>query len=352
MSAPLYLQRLVAEAGLVELCHIGPSGRLTVGWYDDAAALWSDAQGMAAAGNLFTTLSRIDRAALEGYLATERKDRPGATRRTPDDVVSRHCRLFFDFDPVRPKGTSSTSAELDEALYRARELARRLGLLGWPTPAIAMSGNGAHLQYRTALPNNREVREQLSAIYTGLAGQLSDDLVDFDRTVRNPARLCALYGTTKRKGPDTPDRPHRMSCIDIPTDWQQVHPRQVALLADFYARRQTPAPEPTGSPVTRPRIAGQGDYHTLDAVRWFTAHGAYIRPLVRNLHAVRCPWSAEHSTPSPRGGSDTIIMVGGDGWPGFFCHHSHCSGRTIRDVMSLWGDADTFCARAWGGRHA
>lgn len=348
----IYLRRLVAEAALVELCHIAPSGRLTVGWYDDAERLWTDAQCLSAVGNCFTTLNRIDRAALEEYLTTTRSARPGAICRTPDDAVQRYCRLFFDFDACKPPGASASEPEVEAALERSNDLARRLSLLGWPAPAVAMSGNGSHLLYRTALPNTRDTREQLGHIYAGLDAQISDDLVTFDRTVRNPARLCALYGTTKRKGPDTPDRPHRLTFISIPDDWRQVHPRQVARLADFYARQQRPAQEPVAAPVARPRVDGRGDYGTLNVVRWFTGHGAYIRPLVRHLHAVRCPWSAEHTSASPKGGSDTIIMTTETGgWPGFFCHHAHCAGRTIRDVMTLWGDADAYCARAWGGRH-
>jgi hypothetical protein len=329
----------------VELAQIGPRGTIA-SWYDNADALWADAQPLLHTGNLFTTLNVIDRGALAEYV------RENPRGRTPNHVVKRYARLFFDLDPVRPKGLSSTDDELDEAQRRARGLAARLSKIGWPTPAAGLSGNGFHVQYRVALPNTPETKEQLDVIYAGLASEFSDDVVDFDRTVRNPARLCCLYGTTKRKGPDTPDRPHRVARIELPQDWQQVSPRQVAQLADHFAH-QRPAPQPVAAPRTAIGVGGQGDYRTLDVARWFAAHDAYVRPLVGNRHAVRCPWSGEHSTPSPRGGSDTIVMTTeGDGWAGFFCHHDHCAGRTIRDVLALWGDADGYCGATWGGgRH-
>lgn len=234
---------------------------------------------------------------------------------------------------------------MDEAKVRARGLASRLALIDWPAPAIGMSGNGWHLQFRTALPNTAETKEQLTAIYSGLYREFSDDVVEFDRSVRNPARLCCFYGSVKRKGLDTPARPHRQSWIQIPDDWRQVLPRQVAALADFYARQTADRPvKPHESPVERPAVSGRGDYSSLDVVAWFEAHGAYIGALAGNKHGVRCPWSGEHSTPSPRTGSDSIVYEADGGWPGFHCAHAHCADRDIRDVMKLWGDADSYCA--------
>jgi hypothetical protein len=74
----------------------------------------------------------------------------------------------------------------------------------------------------------------------------------------------------------------------------------------------------------------------------------YIGHIADNVHEVACPWEREHSSASPR---DTVVFSDdGSGWPGFFCHHAHCAGRTIRDVIQLWGDASNWCARQWEGR--
>ena len=338
-----YLACLIRDAGLVELCQMN-HGKLDVGWYSNHDNLLHDARTLARTGNLFTTLNRIDLDALKAYLAEQRRVVFDKVCRTPDAAVTRYCRLFFDFDPERPKGTSSTTAELAEAEIRARGLASRLSALGWPAPALAMSGNGWHLQYRTALPNSAETKEQLALIYAGLHREFSDDVVQFDRSVRNPARLCALYGSTKRKGPNTPDRPHRKSSVQIPQDWRLVPPRQVAALADHYARQAADmAPKRDKSPVGEPAVAGRGDYACLDVVGWFGAHGAYVGALSGIKHAVTCPWSGEHTTASPKNGSDCIIYESDGGWPGFHCSHSHCDGRTLKDVLRLWGDADSFC---------
>lgn len=337
---------LVRDAGLVELCRLGNRGPERVEWFTDPRRLLARAQEWSRAGNLFTTLHRIDPDALAAHRQADPR------KRTPDGAVARYCRVFFDFDPVRPRGTSSTDDELQEAEIRAKGLRDRMLAIGWPLPQVAMSGNGWHLQYRTALPNNDVTREELSAVYRGLATEFGDSVVSFDCTVRNPARLCALYGSLKRKGPHAAKRPHRQSVCWIPSEWRQVHPRQVEALANHYARQPSPTtrlntPPPRQEAVL---IRGAGDYRTLDVVRWFEARGAYVGHLDGLKHGVRCPWSHEHSAASPRNGSDTIIFESDGGWPGFHCKHAHCEGRTIRDVMALWGDADAFCSESFRQR--
>ncbi|MBP6583298.1 MAG: hypothetical protein KA204_07520 [Chromatiaceae bacterium] len=342
-----YLVHLFHDAGLGELCHMADR-RLEASHHKDAHSLLTAARALHRTGNLFTTLNRIDPGKWLAYVAESRQVDPGKIIRTPDSCITRYCRLFFDFDPARPKGQSSTAEELATAAPRARGLVAKLTALGWPAPLLAMSGNGWHVQYRTALVNNPETAEMLKAIYIGLAAEFDDDEVMFDKSVRNPARLCALYGAIKRKGIDHPERPHRQSYCEIPEPWLQVHPRQVAGLAEFYAA-QAPAPA-TSPPPTRttgPKVAGRGDFASLDVVAWFLAHKAYVGPLAGNVHGARCPWSYEHSTPSPKTGSDTIIFEADGGWPGFSCKHGHCADRDIRAVMALWGDADAFCGAAF-----
>lgn len=356
-STAEYLTWLANDAGWVEVCWMGDR-IIEPMWDHRPDVLRADALTRHQTGNLFTTLHRIDIDALQEYLADRRQvDPKKQTFRTPDECVTRYTRLFFDFDPERPKGTSSTTDELAAAEARARGLVRKMSALDWPMPLLAMSGNGWHVQYRTAMPNTPEWAEILKTIYTGLHAELSDDEVSFDRSVRNPARLCALYGSVKRKGINRTERPHRKSACWIPSDWRQVHPRQVAALAEVYARQASQSRTNATQPAQQPRgagerVAGKGDYSTLDVVAWFAAHGSYVGPIGGNVHGVRCPWSDEHSSPSPKNGSDTVIFEADGGWPGFACKHSHCQGRNIRDVLALWPDADAYCTSSFVARRS
>jgi hypothetical protein len=179
---------------------------------------------------------------------------------------------------------------------------------------------------------------------------LADDEVDFDPVVRNAARLCTLYGTTKRKGPNTAERPHRQSSIWLPPEWRQVSRQQVAALADEMAKRTlnvSGAGKAGDRGRSGVRVNGRGDYATLDVVRWFIDHDHYQFYSRDNIHRVLCPWHSEHTD---RVESGTIVFEpdnNGTGWPGFHCHHSHCAGRTIRDVIALWGDADNYTTREY-----
>ncbi len=330
MSA--WLKALLADAGRFEIRHL-PSGRSIV--VDDLEKAKAAIDGRSCIGSLYTTLNRPG-AHVEA----------GSTSALRDADIDRIVLLPFDFDPVRPPHCASTDAELQAALVARDAFVRAMASRGWPAPALACSGNGAHAIYRTFLPNGDETREILRALYRGLAARYSDDEVLFDPSVRNPARIWRLYGTENRKGTPTRDRPHRVAAVRLPADWRRVPTKEVERLASEFVRRQVD--RQSEHRLDRPRRSGRGDYASLDVVGWFAAYGAYVGHLEGNVHEVVCPWEREHSSSSPR---DTIVFADdGRGWPGFFCHHNHCAGRTIRDVMLLWGDADSWCARQWGGR--
>jgi hypothetical protein len=328
-----YLEALFADAGRVELRHCPRPGTWnTVGWYSDADLLLVAASSLADAGNLFTSLNHVKRA-VEGPVT--------------NDDVDRCCRLLFDLDPERPTDTSSSDTELTAAKDRYRDLQTYLRGHGWPLPAVGMSGNGAHLQYRTALPNTPEVREQLTVIYTGLRSLFSDDAVKFDPAVRNPGRICTLYGSVKRKGPNTPERPHRRSTITLPATWEQVRHRQIDTLANHLCKTVARERQEQRAVTVGAIVTGTGDYASLDVVRWFQAHGLYVKHLYGHIHGVKCPWEIEHTTPSPADGGDVVIFEADGGWPGFHCKHSHCAGRGIREVIATLGGADAFCSQSF-----
>lgn len=332
MSA--WIKALLADAGRIEIRHL-PSGKSIV--VDDIEKAIQVVASRAGSGNSFSTLNRPG-AHIE----------PGGTQALRDDDIERVVMLPFDFDPVRPAGTSSTADELAAAIETRDAFIRSMASRGWPAPAVATSGNGSHALYRVFLPNDEGTRQMLRAIYTGLAERFSDDEVHFDRTVRNPARIWRLYGTVNRKGTPSAERPHRVATVRLPADWRRVPMKEVERLASEFVRR--PVERRSAARVDRPRVSGRGDFSTLDVCAWFRAHGLYVGHVADNVHEVGCPWEGEHSSASPR---DTVVFSDdGSGWPGFFCHHAHCAGRTIRDVMRMWGDADAWCARPWVGRAA
>ena len=134
---------------------------------------------------------------------------------TGDGDIDRRRWLPLDFDPKRPTGVSSSQDEHCEAQDLARKCAAGLSSLGWPSPIIGDSGNGAHLLYRIDLPadDGGIVGKAINAI----ADRMSCPTIDIDRKVFNPARIWKLYGTTAGKGFSIPDRPHRVArLVEVP----------------------------------------------------------------------------------------------------------------------------------------
>lgn len=342
-----YLRFMFTDCRLVELRHIDKQGsrtKITSGIFDNANSLQLAARSLAARGNSYTLLN------CRREIPDPRRNRLAVGgRTTADDDIETIVRLPFDFDAVQPGGCCSTTDELTRTLGARDTFVRRMHRREWPVPLVGMSGNGGHVLYRCRMPNTPENSEMLTHLYHGLKEENETEAVTFDASVRNPARIFRLYGTINRKGPDAPDRPHRIATVDMPSRVYAVRTSQVERLANALAARPTNQHQPVGrSPGQKPQ--GAGDFRTLDAVSWLQQHGLYKRaaPGDSGKHFVSCPWASEHSSADHPMGTDTVIWADTGAWPVFHCSHAHCESRKLVDVIALLGDADSFCMAAWG----
>jgi hypothetical protein len=204
--------------GDVHEVRIPKAGRLGTisGYFDNAEAL-ADAvaplDGTVPA--VYITLNPC-MPALLARAANRLQDRAQVT--TADADILRRRWLLIDLDPVRPAGISSTDREHGRAISAAcgawDDLRSWLG-----DPVVADSGNGCHLLYRLALPNDQAVTELVKRVLAGVAARCGTEDTAVDQTVYNPARIVKLWGTMACKGDSTPDRPHRRSrLLEIPED--------------------------------------------------------------------------------------------------------------------------------------
>jgi hypothetical protein len=174
--------------------------------------------------------------------------RPGhAKSATKKDIVARRW-LFFDIDPVKPdEDVSATGEEKVHAIDRACDIAAHLAEQGWPDPVMVDSGNGAYLLYRIDLPADDLSRGIVKEVLTTLAEKFNDDAAKIDPVVHDAPRLAKLPGTWARKGPDTPDRPHRMArLIHVPSQLGVVTAEQLNAIGE-QARKEA-SPEVIGHP--------------------------------------------------------------------------------------------------------
>jgi len=138
----------------------------------------------------------------------------GFDRGAHDDDVSRRRWVLVDVDPAKPEGksASATDAEKEAARRVASSVFDWLASISWPEPLWIDSGNGWHLLYRVDEPADDDTRAVVKSLLAGLAARFNvSDGGSIDRSVHNASRIAKLPGTWARKGPDTPERPHRMA---------------------------------------------------------------------------------------------------------------------------------------------
>ena len=210
------LDAILADDQVTEL-RMFKGGKPYFGYFTDLrhmAELAADADGKETDG-IYLVMNPIDPAVLESTRALNKIEPAEKGDTTKDvDILCRRW-LLIDLDPERETGVSATDDEKRAALERKDALRDYLSSRGWPDPIEGDSGNGAHLLYRIDLPTDdtglcRGVLHALHRLF-------SDDVVKVDTTVHNPSRIWKLYGTTARKGTNTPERPHRRSgLIHVP----------------------------------------------------------------------------------------------------------------------------------------
>jgi hypothetical protein len=333
MTIKAYTQALLDDGKHIELRHQN-NGYWETAWCSSIEELRKQYLQRKDSGNLFTSI----------HHSPELLSRP-----IQNSDVDRYTRIFLDLDPVRKKDTPSTASELISARRRSIDVQNYLRAHRWPVPACGLSGNGAHLYYRCAFPVTSELIEMMRLLYDGLARRFSDAKVKLDRAVSNPGRISVLFGSVKRKGTPTSQRPHRRSVVNTPRYWRQLQYFLLERLCNLYSRKDEAKPI---EPRARVLVAdgNKGDFRTLDSLGWFAAHGSLIRRINPDIYAVKCPWHDEHSTESPKTGGDSVIISRPSRWDIFSCRHDHCQNRRIIDVVNLWGDADAYCSRPYEPR--
>ena len=188
----------------------GRAPRIVFGYFDDPAKLAAAVNSITEAKGIFFTPNPVD-PDLFARSANQLRVPVNKGETTSDKLIDRRRFFLVDADPKRLSDISATDEEHEAAITLARSIYAYLRDLGWPDPVAADSGNGAHLLYRVDEP--AEDNGLFSKCLQSLHERFSDDAVDVDTTVFNPARIFKLYGTWACKGSSTEDRPHRLSKI-------------------------------------------------------------------------------------------------------------------------------------------
>ena len=247
----------------------------------------------------------------------------GRNPTTADTDIVRRRWLLIDCDPKRASGVSSSNAEHESALAKAREIRDGLSSLGWPDPIMTDSGNGAQLMYRIDLPadDGELVRRVIGEI-----AKASSEQVAIDTSVHNPARIWRLPGTMNCKGDSIPERPHRMARIlDEPQDIVSVSREQMQDIVSYQSEdTQTDGPDDEWK-------------HTMPAFDLDSWIAQYCPELGspqpwkggRKWIFPVCPFNEAHTNKS------AVLIQEPSGAVAFKCHHNGCSGNDWRALREL-----------------
>lgn len=187
------------------------AGILGIGFFDDEERFVRECLRSNARGNVYVGIQPRPRR----YLALA----PNVVRPLKRGGGSKDIEVLtatvIDLDPVRPKDTASTDAELALALAAAEATVTRCEAEAILPPRLMMSGNGAQLWF--ALPPTPLQGEQRERLQAGLKAfeatvrqHTQSDTVHVD-SIHDVARVIKVIGTVSHKGDGEGDRPHRVS---------------------------------------------------------------------------------------------------------------------------------------------
>jgi hypothetical protein len=327
---------ILFDAGqIIELRAVGTHQGTCVGFYRDRNKLAAHTAKISAhptTSAVYWTLQDVDPVLFER--ASDRfVTRVGAGVCTTDKEVLRYRWLLVDCDPLRNAGKiSSTEADKADALKVATAVRDYFDAINaWEgyDSILADSGNGFHVLVRI----NMEVSESSKALYQRVLQSLNQQFSTGDETtgtkidmsVFNPSRICKIYGTPVRKGPATPERPHRMAhLLDVP-DTLPIMPVDVLkrIAAQFTPVIAATGADRTATSAAIPsRIALEAQALKMEQ---FLAEAKYMHRQRMDYdnggfkwQLTQCPFNLEHAAP------DSYAFIKADGKLGFHCSHNHC----------------------------
>lgn len=321
------IEILQKSGGVFEIRVIGASSRKDImsGYFRDAETMLREIDSIDVRNkNIYITLGEVKEECFSRSQSECFERNPSTTS---DGEIKAYRWLFIDFDPVRPTGISSSTAELNEARKLMLTVLRYMKELGFSEPVTAMSGNGYHLLYRIDIVNNPEGRALVEKCLKNLSAMFDTNKVKIDTTNSNPSRICKLHGTLAQKGRSTEERPHRMSGIVhvpevIATNAKEILQKLADELPD----------EPQQHTTFRRGYNSKSDEFDLlaflnrNGIRYTEQSGD--RSKIYRLD--ECPFDHSHRN------GDAKIFRYPDGAIAFKCHHNSCRQYKWQDVRLMF----------------
>lgn len=310
---------------LVEIRFLG-NNKTASGYYKNIENLVRDVERMDAEDKfqIYFTLNCIEDSCYGREQCEKVIWKPKNTT-TDNDIKGRYW-IMIDLDPKRPAGTSSSNDEYEKAHMKAVEVYRYLMDMGFYEPVVCSSGNGWHLLLPCKIGISTETNDVVNKFLKVLSMLFSDDSIDIDVKVGNPARICKLYGTMAKKGTNIPERPHRMARI-VKTP-EEIKPNNIEYfkkVAELFPEREQPSVNNNWKPqdsnfdldefIAKHNIPVTRKVEVADGTRYYLEH---------------CLFNPEHK------GKDAILFKHNNGAVAYYCYHNSCQGNDWRKVREMY----------------
>ena len=289
---------------------------------------WNSRTPTARAANIFITLNPINMSCYSRKQHDCFMENVQPT--TKDNEITNLHWLLIDLDPKRLSGVSSSEEELTLAKQKSKVIRDFMSKRGFAEPICAMSGNGVHLVYRFDVPNTSKNVSVFENALKVLSDKFSDEKVEVDTTVFNPARICKLWGTIAQKGATTPERPHRKAYIE-PSTPSEILVNDFTLLQALSAEWEESKPS-----ADVPESIPKSKKGKFDLQKFISEHNIPVKS-IENSPNGKVKYILEHCLfDENHKGKDAAILKQPDGSIGYKCFHDSCSGKHWKDVRLLF----------------
>lgn len=310
---------------LVEIRFLG-NNKTASGYYKNIENLLRDVERMDAEDRfqIYFTLNCIEDSCYGREQCEKVVWKPKNTT-TDNDIKGRYW-ILIDLDPKRPAGTSSSNDEYEKAHMKAIEVYRYLMDMGFYEPVVCSSGNGWHLLLPCKIGISTETNDVVNKFLKVLSMLFTDDSIDIDVKVGNPARICKLYGTMAKKGTNIPERPHRMAkIVKTPTEIKPNDIEYFKKVAEIFPEKEQPS-------INNNWKLQDGNF---DLDEFIAKHNIPVTRKVEVADGTRyylehCLFNPEHK------GKDAILFKHNNGAVAYYCYHNSCQGNDWRKVREMY----------------
>jgi hypothetical protein len=253
---------------------------------------------------------------------------------TTDSEIAVRRWILIDLDPVRPSGISSTDDELKQSEMLSTIIKECLSNAGFPEPVTALSGNGYHLLYPIAMPNDKGSIQIIKSFLKYLDVTFSTETVKVDIANYNASRITKLYGTIACKGDNTQERPHRRSrIISVP---DEIIETPINLIEGLVLKERCEKKEmQIKNKYKTDHKENKKENEVFFLEKWLDKHKIMVAKKKETEGGMcyvleECPWNQEHSRDK---GAYVIQFDNGAIVAG--CHHDCCKKNGV-NWKSLW----------------